>query len=89
MSVSIDAASAGEFTPQVYLYNCCFIRIIGLSSSLVLILLSYHSSVDECRMQTEKRNVEVGPLWSNKHANKVAARYLEANPTHSWNGSWW
>lgn len=35
------------------------------------------------------RQVEVGPLWGQAHAQKVAAEYLAAHPGHEWDGHWW
>ena len=37
---------------------------------------------------SESFDVEVGPIYSNEHAQKVAKRFLANNPDHKWTGHW-
>lgn len=34
----------------------------------------------------DKLEFEVGPIWSNDHAQQVAQAWLDRNPGYSWTG---
>lgn len=36
----------------------------------------------------DKLDIEVGPIWDNDHAAKVAGEWLDRNPGFVWTGQW-
>merc|ERR1711874_901191 len=35
------------------------------------------------------QNVEVGPIWNQRHAEEKAAEYVRNHPEFQWTGHWW
>jgi len=47
------------------------------------------TGVDPARRNRTTVSLEVGPIWSQAHAEQVAQEYLDTHPGHTWSHHWW